>query len=86
MSAHTGVWKGTLSGSGPEEFPGGPAEIEAILKDKVQGIYSVIAKFEPPYGSYPYEMKYSILKQWKDNPSASWYNNNIKGNTEYFPK
>ena len=82
MVASKGSWKGTFSGDN------GRATIKATLIDKANGIYKVIMKAPKPYpGPYEYQMKYTDLKLWESNAgSASHYNNNIKGNTAYFPK
>jgi len=82
MVASKGSWKGTFSGDN------GRAAIKATLIDKANGIYKVIMKAPKPYsGPYEYQMPYTVLKQWESNAgSASHYNNNIKGNTAYFPK
>lgn len=82
MVASKGSWKGSFSKDN------GKAEIKAKLYDKANGIYKVIMRAPQPYpGPYEYQMPYTVLKQWESNAnSASWYTNNIRGNTAYFPK
>lgn len=86
MTASTGDWKGSFGIK--LEMKRQKAKIRATILDPSKGIYKVIMIAPKPYsGPYEYRMSYDILKQWENNAqSGSWYNNNIRGNTAYFPK
>ena len=92
MIASQGSWKGTFAKyeiiNGQKVLVNKYATIKADLIDKANGIYMVIMKAPSPYtGPYEYQMPYTVLKQWESRADeASWYNNNIRGNTAYFPK
>jgi len=92
MVASNGSWKGTFARytkiEGQKVRINQYATIKATLIDKDNGIYKVTMIAPKPYsGPYEYQMPYSILKQWESRANeASWYNNNIRGNTAYFPK